>query len=628
MSDADFIVVGAGAGGGPLAANLAEAGFSVLLIDAGTDEIDQTCEVPSFHPFVTEMPDYSWEFFVKHYSDDNDPARDPKHHPNDRFGGRTGIFYPRASGIGGCTLHHAMITVCLHASDWESIVTATGDPSWSAASMRHYFDKVERPERRGFTALLNALDPTNIRAQLAELLFNRPDVRGKGWLPVSQADPKLVLGDKRGVLPIVIATYKAAKRSGAGVMPRLDPNHPRVTESNGTGFNIIPISVGDGRRSGARERILEGRETGKLEIRARTFVRKVLLEAGADGRLRAVGVECVEGRDLYGARHHRLPPGRQGRTVTYTARREVILAGGAFNTPQLLMLSGIGPAAHLAEFGIDARLDLPGVGSNLQDRYEVGVVARAPQPFKLLEAATFAGRDGSGAPGRDPELARWREGGGIYATNGAVGGVIKRSSTRTGDDPPDLYIFGVPGEFRGYEVGYSESIPRTRNKFTFAVLKGHTDNRSGRVRLRSADPLETPDIHFKYFEESNEPEAKDVESVVDGVKFVLGIYDDLRKKGVIEAVEAPVARDDDGLAAFVRANAWGHHASCTCPIGTDPNGVGLKAVVDSDFKVHGTDNLRIVDASVFPRIPGLFILASVYMISEKASDVIIAANRR
>ena len=110
-------------------------------------------------------------------------------------------------------------------------------------------------------------------------------------------------------------------------------------------------------------------------------------------------------------------------------------------------------------------------------------------------------------------------------------------------------------------------------------------------------------------------------SVVDGVKFALEVYDQLIETGVLAEVVAPPNRTD--LEKFVRDNACGHHASCTCKIGRDGDPM---AVLDADFRVRGVTNLRVVDASVFPRIPGLFILSSVYMISEKASDVIIAAN--
>jgi choline dehydrogenase len=287
------------------------------------------------------------------------------------------------------------------------------------------------------------------------------------------------------------------------------------------------------------------------------------------------------------------------------------------------MLSGIGPQAELARHGIATRIDLPGVGRNLQDRYEVGVVARAIAPFRLLKDATFKGRKRPGDPDPDRVFKEWREEGeGIYATNGAVLGIVMRSSTRKRRDPPDLYLFGVPGPFEGYRIGYAEAGVAAKDRFTWCVLKGHTDNTSGYVKLTSSDPFATPEIHFKYFEESEQPDQNDVQSVVDGVEFALKMYDRLKRQGVVAEVLDPAPGAD--LRQFVRDRAWGHHASCTCKIGAEGD---RRAVLDQDFRVRGASNLRVVDASVFPRIPGLFILTSIYMVSEKASDVLIAQHK-
>ena len=415
-------------------------------------------------------------------------------------------------------------------------------------------------------------------------------------------------------------------------MPGFNPNYRSRLKRDPDGVNVIPISVANGMRTGARERVLnarehlqrlreQGRSAGVLDIHTNTFATHIVF-ADDDPR-RAIGVACVHGEALYEARHHTRVAGARGAPVVHHAAKEVIVCGGAFNTPQLLMLSGIGPKDTLARFDIPLRVDLPGVGANLQDRYEVGVVVRTRAPFALLERATFRGRENAHDPDPDPVYAQWRERKeGIYATNGSVLGIVMRSSTRTDADPPDLYIFGVPGYFRGYEVGYAAKAVSPKDCFTWAVLKGHTDNTSGHVTLRSADPFERPEIHFRYFEESAQPDANDVRSVVDGVKFVQRIHERLGKDVEIAEHIAPAPGED--LETFVRNNAWGHHASCTCRIGADGDD---RAVLDKDFQVRGTTNLRVVDASVFPRIPGLFILAAVYMISEKASDVIIAKYR-
>ena len=156
--------------------------------------------------------------------------------------------------------------------------------------------------------------------------------------------------------------------------------------------------------------------------------------------------------------------------------------------------------------------------------------------------------------------------------------------------------------------------------FTWAVLKAHTENDAGWIKLRSADPRQRPLINFKYFDEGSDAQGRDLDAVVAGVKFVRklnGSNDDLIEE---EVVPGSTVVTDEEIADFVKDNAWGHHASCTCRIG-DPS--DEKAVIDSRFRVIGTKNLRVVDASVFPSIPGFFILTSIYMISEKASDVIL-----
>jgi choline dehydrogenase-like flavoprotein len=130
-----------------------------------------------------------------------------------------------------------------------------------------------------------------------------------------------------------------------------------------------------------------------------------------------------------------------------------------------------------------------------------------------------------------------------------------------------------------------------------------------------------PYVNFHYFEEGTDREGKDLQAVVDGVKFVRTMTQGLKDQGLIEAEEIPgdEVQTDAQLLDFVRNNAWGHHASCSCQIGP----ANQDGVLSSDFRVHGTEGLRVVDASVFPRIPGLFILSAVYMIGEKAADVIL-----
>jgi choline dehydrogenase len=184
---------------------------------------------------------------------------------------------------------------------------------------------------------------------------------------------------------------------------------------------------------------------------------------------------------------------------------------------------------------------------------------------------------------------------------------------------PDLFIFGMPGYFAGYFPGYSKQVTQNQNYFTWAILKAHTRNTSGIIRLRSKDPRDVPYINFHYFDEGNDKAREDLESLIEGIKFVRGITASANRYIKRELVPGDHISTQSQLNDFVKFNTWGHHASCSCKMGTESDKM---AVVDSKFRVYGTKNLRVVDASVFPRIPGFFIVSAIYMISEKAADVI------
>jgi choline dehydrogenase len=277
----------------------------------------------------------------------------------------------------------------------------------------------------------------------------------------------------------------------------------------------------------------------------------------------------------------------------------------------------VGPREELTDLGIDVRVDLPGVGENLQDRYEVGVVYEMKSDFTLLEDCAFKPPQ----PGQGPDrcFEEWQSGRGVYTTNGVALAIIEKSQ-RAQD--PDLFIFGLPGYFKGYFPKYSEEVVRERNRFTWAILKAHTLNTAGKVTLRSDDPRDVPHVNFRYFDEGSDASGDDLESVVEGVEFVRRMMGRASEVIERELVPGENVRTREQIREFVRNEAWGHHASCTCKMGVKEE--DEMAVVDSDFRVHGTTNLRVVDASVFPRIPGFFIVTAVYMIGEKASDVILA----
>ena len=598
--DFDYIVIGSGAGGGPLACNLAKAGYKVGVIEAGQAPDTTSYPVPIFNAYASEDPEMSWEFFVNHYS--QKPERDDKYRAE-----KGGIFYPRAGTLGGCTAHNAMITIYGHGSDWDHIAQLTGDPSWASDKMRSYF---ERLERCGYVPKPGHGQPNSTRHGW------------EGWLNTTGPDLSLVFGDKALLQTILDAVLGAWKEGVGGPLPQLlpqDPNDWRTPQFEGICF--APLATLKGRRASTRELIDATRAVlpQQLVVKMSNLAAKILFDAGK----RAIGVECWEGQHLYQADPQAVAnpqPGEDYEVKRYYCSREVILAGGAFNSPQLLMLSGIGPQAHLESFGIKCLVDRPGVGTNLQDRYEIGVVTEMKQNWKVLAGATFA----PPLPNEkgDPCYVDWQNGKGVYTSGGAVLGIIKKSAPERPD--PDLFIFALPGKFHGYFPGYSKEVERTQNYLTWLVLKAHTHNTGGYVKLRSASPLAVPEINFKYFDEGNDEQKADAEAVADAVELVRKIS---RKNTAIkrETVPGPAVGTHDQIVDFVKNNAWGHHASCTNPMGpaNDP-----KAVVDSNFRVIGTQNLRVVDASIFPRIPGFFIVTPIYMIAEKASDAILADAKK
>ena len=573
----DYIVVGSGAGGGTLAARLAEGGRSVLLLEAGGDprqlsgtnddqpginRLPDDYDVPSFHGFASENDAMRWDFFVRHYTSEALQEKDPKYVRDYRGVPVNGILYPRAGTLGGCTAHNAMILVYPHNADWDGIASLTGDASWNAETMRRYFEKLENCHHREPERLLAKVGPN-------------PSRHGwDGWLQVEKAIPAAAIAD-HGLVEVLLDSAATAFDDIGQPIRRLlnilesgaDPNDWRLVTQNAVGVRYTPLATRNHTRMGTRERVLETaqKHPDRLKVELDALVTRVIL----DERNRATGVEYLKGKRLY--RAHGQPGTGSGVLSRAQAIREVILCGGAFNTPQLLMLSGIGPRAVLEPVGVPMRVDLPGVGKNLQDRYEVGVVNRMDFLQRPL---------------------------------------------------PDLFCFALLGLFGGYFPGYSALEVTKPNYLTWAILKAHTQNRAGEVVLRSADPRDTPLINFHYFDEGSDSAGEDLQSVVAGIRFVRKLTAKLKERGLIAAEEQPgdALQSDQELMDFVRSVAWGHHASCTCAIG--PRKVG--GVLGSDFRVHGTEGLRVVDASVFPRIPGFFIVSAVHMVAEKAADVILA----
>lgn len=583
-----YIVVGSGAGGGPVASRLAEAGCQVLLLEAGEDVGDHgRYRVPAMHALSTEDPAMAWWFWVQHHFDRSDDERDTKYTDE-------GILYPRGSALGGSTAVNALVTVLPPPSDWNRLAELTGSPEFRASEMQPTYDKVRE------------------------------------WLSIELPDPALAMSDA-SVVDYLLAAASAFAAEGAlggsvepgdavgtasalGSLLQQDLNASLATHET-SGLFRLPLATRDGKRNGTRELILDTVEDGHpLTVRTGSFVTRVLWDNPNASHPRAVGVEYVTGAGVYGAS---LAQGQAMTTRHASADVEVILSAGVFNSPQLLMLSGVGDANHLSEHGIDVVVDRPGVGLNLQDRYEVAVVTELDEPLAIIEDCDLLGKTAS-----DPCLDDWVDGGGVYETSGFLATVLRRSSEAS--PLSDLQVFATTSDARGYFPGYASAALEDARRFSWLILKAHTKNSDGYVRLKSADPFQSPKIVFNSFDELDPMGDPDLQAVVSGVEFVRDIEARMQARMVSGHLEelwpGSEVQSREDIAQWIRDEAWGHHASCTNKMGppSDP-----LAVVDTSFRVIGTRGLRVVDASVFPEIPGTFIALPTFMLSERAAQILL-----
>ncbi|KAL1845633.1 hypothetical protein VTK73DRAFT_463 [Phialemonium thermophilum] len=322
-----------------------------------------------------------------------------------------------------------------------------------------------------------------------------------------------------------------------------------------------------------------------LTLKLNSFVTRLLYARNASAPT-VTGVEVLEGQNVYSASpHHRA--GANYTSTRYYATREVIVAGGAFNSPQLLKVSGIGPRAELEQFNITVVRDLPGVGERLADNYE----------GSLLQ---LAHRDLVDMPG--------------YAIV-----MLRTPSAPT----PRRNIFAFCGSFsfEGFWPGFPTDYGA--GQYECALVHMGPKSQAGTVRLRSADPLDTPDINLHFFQENGDQDLKEmleaVKQLRQGIRAVNGTIAPWNELHPCPGVDA--ACSDEEQMERLKTQAYSHHPTSSCAIGGDDDPL---AVLDSKFRVRGVRNLRVVDASAFPVVPGAFPVLPTMMLSQKASDDILA----
>jgi len=362
-----------------------------------------------------------------------------------------------------------------------------------------------------------------------------------------------------------------------------EAGYPITKHINGyqqEGFSKFDATINRSRRwNAARAYIHPVKIRPNLEVKCKAHVNKILFEGN-----RAVGVEYKKGfftKKVYAG--------------------EIICCGGAINSPQLLQLSGIGNGEELKKLGIDVVKDLPGVGENLQDHLELYVQYAAKKPVSLYPSLKFWNQPFIGYQWLFHKK-------GIAASNHFEAGGFVRGNDRV--EYPNLQFHFLPIAIR-----YDGSAPNEGHGFQLHVGPMNTDVR-GSVKIKSSDPKEYPSILFNYL--STEQERKEWIEAIHCSRNIIGqpAFDELR--GAELAPGKDVQTDEEILDFVAKEGESAYHPSCTCKMGYDK-----MAVVDSQLRVHGVENLRVVDASVMPSITNGNIYAPVMMIAEKAADLIL-----
>ena len=457
------------------------------------------------------------------------------------------IALPQGRTLGGSTSINGLVYNRGQREDYDEWA-ALGNRDWSYAQVLPYFKRNERRTGTGEDAY-----------------------RGReGLLPIS---------DIEWIHPICERFIAGAQGLG---MPR-NPDYNGASQA-GVGYFQRSIS-GRWRMSTARTYLRPARSRSNLEVRTNAQAVAVVF----DGK-RAVGVRYVRDRELVTA-------------TTVSARREVILCSGAINTPKLLQLSGVGPAALLSRLGVPLVHDLPGVGSNLRDHFAVRVVVGVKNVITMNEL--------SRAPRLWGQIANWMLGRpNILSLSPSL--VHYFWNSKNGIGRPDLQGVFSPASYREGFVGRLDTYPG----MTCGVWQ-HRPDSAGTVEARSADPFADPLIQPNYLEAE-----RDRQVLLGGIRLARRLLQtpELSEFALTETLPGPEVQSDDELLDFARRyGVSSYHLNGTARMGLAGDRM---AVVDDKLCVHGLAGLRIVDASVMPTIPSANICAATMMIAEKAADMI------
>jgi len=456
--------------------------------------------------------------------------------PQKHLDGRR-AYWPRMKALGGCSSMNAMIYIRGNHADYDEWRDAYGATGWGFEDVLPYFVKAE-----GNTRLGGRFHGTDGPLHVEDRTWNHE-------LSTSFIEAGVAAGLKRN------DDFNGAEQEGIGLY--------QVTCKKGRRWSV------------ADAYIHPASKRPNLTVRTEAFVTRIVMEG-----TRAVGVAYTRGGE-----HH-----------VVRAEAEVVLSGGAINSPQLLMLSGIGPGAHLREMGIDVVVESSGVGQKLQDHPVSGVLSYTKDTTDVAEMLGIGNLVKWKATGKGPLSSNVAETGAFYASRDDL-------------DLPDIQLHVAPTGF--YDNGMHEPV---RRALTTAVTLVNVQS-SGHVKLRSADPTWHPEIDPGYFDD-----RADLEAMIGGFRTALEI---LRQGPIAKYVDEPWIpasadpSDDEIIEGIGRLGQTLYHPVATCAMGTVEG-----SVVDPELRVHGVEGLRVADASVMPRVPRGNTNAPTVMIGEKCADLI------